>query len=243
MRLTVRHSFDFGIDRDLVGSDLVRPEAWDAVRLHTGGPFALPADRAAWEAQAEAASQLPARAQAIRGWARSAGARRLVSYGVGTAMLEFHLHRIDPDLFLTITDYAPETVQRLRSLFAEVEVRHHDLRSDGPLGADVHLLHRIDSELSDEEWLGLLARFRGERLLVVATEVAEVRRVLLELLLRVRRPGASRAGWLRTRDAFEGLWQPTHDARPIRIVDLWGWDLDATYDAQSAGRPSPAERE
>ena len=32
MRLTVRHSFDFGVDRELVGSDLVRPEAESQVR-------------------------------------------------------------------------------------------------------------------------------------------------------------------------------------------------------------------
>lgn len=225
VRLTVRHSFDFGADRELVGDDLVRPESWDAVRLQTNGPFALSADRAEWEAQAEAAPQLTARAEAIVRWVRSVGARRVVSYGVGTAMLEYHLRRIDQDLQLTITDYAPETVQRLKSLFAELEVRHHDLRSDGPLDTDVHLLHRVDSELSDGEWLGLLGRFRGERLLVVATEVADVQRVLLELLLRARRRGATRAGWLRTRDAFEALWRPTHDARQIRIVDLWGWDL------------------
>jgi len=241
MRLTVRHSFDFGVDRELVGSDLVRPEAWDAVRLRTSGPFALPADRAAWEAQAEAAPQLAARAQAIDRWVRSADARQIVSYGVGTAMLEHHLHRIDHDLQLTVTDYAPETVRRLRSLFAEVEVRRHDLRSDGPLAADVHLLHRVDSELSDEEWLELLGRFRGQRLLVVATEVADVRRILLELVLRVRRRGVTRAGWLRTRDAFDGLWRPTHDARPIRVGDLWGWDL-APRRYASDGRASPGAR-
>jgi hypothetical protein len=157
-------------------------------------------------------------------------------------MLELHLHRIQPDLQLTVTDYAPETVQRLRSLFAEVEVRRHDLRSEGPLGADVHLLHRVDSELSDEEWLELLERFRGERLLVVATEVADVRRVLLELLLRVRRRGITRAGWLRTRDAFEGLWRPTHDARSVRVVDLCGWDL-APRTNVSEGRTTPAARQ
>lgn len=242
VRLTVRHSFDFGADRELVGGDLVRPEAWDAVRLRTSGPFALSADRADWEARAEATPNLASRAAAICGWIGSAGARRVASYGAGTAMLELLLHRIEPELQLTITDYAPETVQRLRSVFREVEVRHHDLRSDGPLSADVHLLHRVDSELSDEEWLGLLGRFRGERLLVVATEVADVRRVLLELVARVRRPGTTRAGWLRTRGSFERLWQPTHDARSIRIVDLWGWELEPlTYAA--GGSPSAAPRD
>ena len=45
MRLTVRHHFDFGADRALVGHDLVRPEAWNALRTQTRGPFALPPTR------------------------------------------------------------------------------------------------------------------------------------------------------------------------------------------------------
>ena len=31
MRITLRHHFDFGADRPVVGDDLVRPEAWDAL--------------------------------------------------------------------------------------------------------------------------------------------------------------------------------------------------------------------
>ena len=63
-------------------------------------------------------------------------------------------------------------------------------------------------------------------MLVVATEVATPRRLLQELLLRLRSRGLSRAGWLRTRDAFEALWRDTHDARPLRLHDLDGWALD-----------------
>jgi len=33
MRLTLRHVYDFGADRHLVGDNLIRPGAWDALRL------------------------------------------------------------------------------------------------------------------------------------------------------------------------------------------------------------------
>jgi hypothetical protein len=226
IRLTVRHSFDFGADRDLVGPDLVNPEAWDALRLRSAGPFALPANRLDWEAGAAAAPHLADRAHALIGWIRRTGARTVASYGVGTAMLELHLHRLDRGLRLSLTDYAPGTVARLRLLFHDVQIVQHDLLRDGPLDADVHVLHRVDSELSDQQWLDLLARFRTSRMLVAATEVASVRRVLLELAFRARHRHVSRAGWLRTRAAFEALWQPTHHAKPTQIADLWGWDLE-----------------
>jgi muconolactone delta-isomerase len=70
-----------------------------------------------------------------------------------------------------------------------------------------------------------MRRFAAERVLVVATEVATPRRLLYELLLRLRRRHLSRAGWLRTRGAFEALWRETHDARPLRLQDLDGWAL------------------
>jgi hypothetical protein len=45
------------------------------------------------------------------------------------------------------------------------------------------------------------------------------------LLLRIRSRRLTRAGWLRTRYAFEALWRDTHDAQPLRLYDLEGWAL------------------
>src|SRR5437762_1389255 len=134
MRITMRHYFDFGSERALVGDDLARPEAWDALRVRSGGPFAMPESR--------------------------------------------------------------------------VE------------------LDRVDAELTDDEWRDLLARFEQERVVVVATEVATLPRLAAEVLGRVRRRGLSRAGWLRTRDAFEALWEPTHSAEAVDFHDLHGWVLE-----------------
>ena len=63
-------------DRELVGSDLVRPEAWDAVRLRYGRSVCPPGDTGGeWEAQAR---PLPScqRAPTRSRMGRSAGARR-----------------------------------------------------------------------------------------------------------------------------------------------------------------------
>jgi hypothetical protein len=136
---------------------------------------------------------------------------------------------------MVLTDYAPEAVARLRDLFPEVEVLGADLRDTPPVRADVHLFHRIDSELSDAEWRDLLERFRDERLVVVATEVLGPRRILEEMLLRMPGRNASSAGWTRTRDAFEALWRPTHDAQPIDAFDLMAWSLQPRNRRQGRG--------
>jgi hypothetical protein len=62
--------------------------------------------------------------------------------------------------------------------------------------------------------------------IVGATEIATLPRLAAEVVGRLRRTGLSRAGWLRTRDAFEALWLPTHEATPLRVHDLDGWVLE-----------------
>jgi hypothetical protein len=224
--VTISHYFDFGADRELVGDDLVRPEAWDALRTQTTGPFALPETREELERVADERPEIERRMRAIDDWLERRGVHTLASYGVGAAVPELWLRRLRPERRLAFTDYAPETVERLRALFPDVEVRRHDLLADPPLVADQHLFHRIDTEFTDRQWKEVLRHFAGERVLLVATEVIDLRRVVLELRARLLRRGLTRAGWIRTRPAFERLWQPTHDAMPLRFHDLEAWALE-----------------
>ena len=225
MKITMRHHFDFDADRRLVGDDLVTPSAWDALRVDSAGPFALARSREELERNAKARADLAARAHSIDAWLDASNVGRLGSYGVGAAVLEWWLMHESPQRALLLAEYAPQTLERLKTLFPGVEVHRHDLLRDGPLPADAHLFHRIDTELSDEEWRNVFQRFSAATILVVATEVATPRRLLSEFLLRVRRRRLSRAGWIRTRDAFEALWRETHNAEPLRLHDLDGWAL------------------
>jgi len=232
--LTVPHVFDFGDDKRLVGTDLVRPEAWDALRIETDGPFGLPADRETWERTALEREDIVARGRAISAWADAQGVRRIASYGVGGASLEFVLWRESPQRELIVSDYTPKAVERLAALFPEADVRRFDLLSDTPLDADLHLFHRIDTELSNRQWRELLRRFGDERILLVATEVAGGRRLSWEVRSLLTKRDATRAGWLRNRAAFERLWRRTHAATPLRMHDLYAWDLRPIASSRAA---------
>jgi hypothetical protein len=221
----MRHHFDFGPDRAVVGDDLVRAEAWDALRLRTVGAFSVAASREELDRTADGRPEIGDRARAIERWLEQRRVDALASYGVGGGVLEAWLLRLRPERPLVLTDYGQETVERLRSLFPEAEVIRHDLLRDAPLDADAHLFHRVDTELTDEQWREVLRRFAGKTILVVATEVATVPRLARELLLRARNRHLTRAGWLRTRDSFEELWRETHVAEAVRLHDLDGWAL------------------
>jgi hypothetical protein len=222
VRVTIRHHFDFGGDRALVGDDLVQPDAWDALRTNTHGPFSLAASPEELARDAETRPEIAERARALDG---VLDVQTLASYGVGAGVLEWWLGRLRPERRLVLGDYAPRTVEQLRVLFPDADVRGHDLLRDAPLSADVHLFHRIDSELTTAEWRGTFERFAKETIVLVATEVATMQRLVQELQFRLLNRNASRAGWLRTRDAFAALWRDTHDARPVRAHDLDAWVL------------------
>src|SRR5690349_13695523 len=122
MRMTIRHVYDFGDDRAVVGDDLVRPEAWDALRTRTDGPFAMADSAEAAQRQAFAHPELVARADALAGWLRRERVGRLVSYGAGGGTVELLVSRHEGAPQLVLTDYGPETVERLRRVVPAAQV-------------------------------------------------------------------------------------------------------------------------
>ena len=221
------HLVDLGPDARLVGRALDGAADWDALRTATTGPFALPADPAQWRAEADARLELETRMRVVLVEARRLEVRSIASYGVGSALPELWLHRLAPDIALTLTDVGPATVARLRTLFPEASVAEHDLRTDPPLPADLHVFHRIDTELTNRAWRAVLGRFRRATVVLVATDVLSPARMRLELraLPHRWRAGWQRAGWSRTEGSFESLWRRTHDARELDLGDLRGWLL------------------
>lgn len=226
-RITLRHYYDFGPDRSVVGRDLVSPEAWDRLRTQTQSPFSIPDTPLEFARAAERLEDVAERARAVDAWLENHAAQSVASYGVGGAPLEWWLHRLRPDRDLTLTDYGQATVEHLAKLFPEAKVYRHDLRYEGPLIADIHLFHRIDTELTNREWRQVMRRFARLPILVVAGDVLDMRKVVVELghRRRMKRRGASRAGFVRTRAALESLWRSTHWAKPLRVHDLDAWAL------------------
>jgi hypothetical protein len=237
LRVTIRHYYDFGADRAIVGDDLVRPEAWDRLRTETNGVFAIPPTREEFVRKAEERADIAGRARAVDAWLEAKGAEVVASYGVGGASLEWWLHKLRPSRKLVVTDYAEATVKRLEENFPEADVRYHDLSRDQPLPADVHLFHRIDAELSNADWREVFTRFARVPILVVATEVLDLRRLLIELHMRrrMKQRHATKAGFIRSRAAFEALWRQTHTSEPVPMHDLTGWALRPRAESPLAG--------
>ena len=223
MRLAVRRVYDFGAERAEVGSTLLSPEAWDAVR-RLPGAFRLPESRDEWLA-AGSTEPYMSRAAAVVDVARSLGAGSLCSHGAGTALLEQQVQLLAPELALTCTDFAPGTVAGLRSLFEGVELVQSDLRDVESLPrANLHLMHRLDQELSREEWHRVFASLEAP-VLFVPSEILTPVAAAKELVRRVLRPRATRAGLFRNEAALRDLWSPWFDDRRVAVGDEAGFLL------------------
>lgn len=123
-----------------------------------------------------------------------------------------------------MTEAAPGTVARLGDVFADV--RTHDLTRDPPVPeADLHLLHRIDTELDDVQFHALFRRFAHVSVLLAVSELLSPRALVRETLMALR-PGSVRAGRVRSRGAFEAAFESTHRARRLDVGDLDAWLLE-----------------
>ena len=215
MRLTVRHHFDFGADRAVVGDDLVRPEAWDALRTQTSGAFALAETREEWERTADEHPELEARARRLDEVFARRGAAKVVSYGVGGATLECWLKRVAPR--------ARPRRHRLRAghdRAAAADLRRGRVRRARPVGRSARSTPTCTSSTGSTRSSTTGAGRRcssGSRrvpIVFVAAGQVDLRGALAEVR-KGRRRGASRAGWVRTRGGDRGaLAADAHGRRP-----------------------------
>src|SRR5207244_3495580 len=115
----------------------------------------------------------------------------------------------------TCTDYAPLTVERLRTLFPEAMVLLRDLTDPEPPSAELHLMHRLDAELDDGAWHRVFGRLPGT-VLFVPNVVLDLPAAAREVARRVLRRGRlTHAGWFRNEDALRALWSETHSDRRV----------------------------
>jgi hypothetical protein len=227
MRVTLPYYADLGPDRAVAGRTIGSAATWDALRTNTEGPFALATDRHDLDRAAIATTGLQARAVAVAEFIVSRKSRRLVSYGVGGGSFETLLLKELPGCELSMTDFAPKTVQRLRELFPECTVVDHDLLTDQPCAADLHVMHRIDTEFSDSEWEMVFAKFAGERIIFVPSMVIGMRFALLMTASALRRrKRVSRSGWVRSRSSFDHLWKNSHSAHEFDAAGTPSWVLE-----------------
>jgi len=139
---------------------------------------------------------------------------------VGTALMERHLVGLVGHL--RCGDFTPAAIAQVAELVPEIEFCVHDLDRDPPLVADLHLFHRVDTELDDAGWKRLLERYQRPILLVMS-EILTFRTLTREAITRLR--GGHRVGWLRNEAAIRAFVPASYRIERLPIGDLTGFLL------------------
>ena len=214
--LTVTHRYPF--DLRFANGALATPDAWDQLR-GADPAFGLGGSREEWLRRAASFAALASQAAQIVALLRGWGVTRMVSVGVGTAILEYHIQTQYPELTLRCGDYAPASLELLRRCFTEcrsIEVMDLlDTRWVRDPENEVVLLNRVDTELTDEQWRRVfsdLHRQRVRRIILIPCGLLTPRALARELQTIVRsalrRRPLTKAGYFRTHARMRQLFSP-----------------------------------
>lgn len=239
MELTLKYFHDFGDKKEKLGEDLNTLNAWDTLRTEEGakGRFFIPTDRAAWERDAESDRRLNDRAKAVIALA-DPSVESLYSFGVGAAHLEYWIKKLRPELRIRCSDFAPQGVERLRSVFREAdEVFQFDMLNghwDAIDPKSLVLLYRVDTVFNDEGWRTVLRNMSQagiRNILFIPSDILSVRKVvyfqLKYFIFWILGRKMLFSGFLRTRQRLASLLGEHYEITGVKkIVDLTGFQLN-----------------
>ena len=92
--------------------------------------------------------------------------KHIVTLGAGKGILEWHLKKQMPELYVECTDYAKGAIAKLKKVFVECD----DLRSFDMLNGDyrifakdaIFVLYRVSEEFSYADWCNVFRKMRTE---------------------------------------------------------------------------------
>jgi hypothetical protein len=239
--VTIPHWYGFERNVAFEGHDLRSAANWDALRASSEDGFRMPLSVDEWRRLAEGNEDLAARAKAILDLVARWQSLKLISIGVGTGMLEHQLKLNSADLVVRCGDYASAALAPLRAYLAgEATVEEMDLRQPSWV-SDPHeivLLHRVDMELADLEWMNAFERMAQagvQHLIIVpcgllsAMTALRQGKMLVESLILRRR--LMRNGWVRSPRRLVHLfssWYTISDLIGGDQFEAWGLTLKSS---------------
>lgn len=240
MKITAKHYYFFGEKSAEVGGNLISPKSWDILRMHENleNPFSLPESRDAWIKKSRNNTQSVKGAESISNLLKQKNYKRIESFGVGAAFMEYNLKIKHPDIFLSCYDFAPKTVARLKNLFVEAEkIEVFDILNDNFINkgeGTLYLLYRVDNEFDNKQWRAIFKKISLagiKNILFVPCDVSTIKSLIksrlgyLSQIISGRR--LSFAGYLRTKDQFKELFYKYYNlVKEFPVGDLTGFLLE-----------------
>ena len=202
---------------------MISKKNWDYLRLDDQEtPFSIPKKRRDWIEKGLKDENIKVRAEKIVDLIKAQGFSRVVSLGVGCAFLEYNIKRLFPEVYLSCSDFSPNSLERLKQVFIECDsIEYFDLLSKSWHVPDnaLYLLHRLDQELDNNQWKKIfsdMAESNIKHVLFMPSQLLTLRLFLKEqikfLVYRILNKKIYFAGYIRTKKTLNRLWEEQYTA-------------------------------
>lgn len=143
--------------------------------------------------------------------------KHIVGLGSGKGILEWHLKKLMPELYIECTDYAAASINKLKKVFTECDGFHcfDMLHGDYTLfGQDVcFVLYRVSEEFSYNDWCSVFKKMRAEGALniifipdMLATKELEEKMARKRARYIEKGVDSTFCGWIYSEDVLEEMF-------------------------------------
>ena len=162
--MQIKHYYEFKPDiTQKMTSNSLNAENWDLLRNDDKEtPFSIEKSVESYEqnCQSHSSNMYKQAAEIISAEINTHNLKdkKIISLGVGKAILEWHLKRINPSMRIECTDYTPQAIESLKKVFVNMDsaytfdVINGDYTQFTQGGGVILLMCRISTEFSKRDW-------------------------------------------------------------------------------------------
>lgn len=209
----------YEVFRTKLRSAELNQENWDLLRTESSEyAYAIEDTIEQYEENCRKAVSYEASAIHIIEILKKYGYKHIVTLGAGKGILEWHLKKQMPDLYVECTDYAKSAVDKLKKVFTECNKLHSFdmLKGDYRIFKDeaVFLLYRVSEELCYEDWCNVFKKMReeGVRMIIYIPDMLATKELEEKLNSRHQRNrergiADTFCGWIYSEDTLEEMFR------------------------------------
>lgn len=193
-------------------------ENWDVLRTESAeSAYAIEDSVEQYEQNCRNSISYEESARAIIELLKKYDCKHAVTLGAGKGILEWHLKKLMPELYVECTDYAKLSIEKLKRVFVDCDSLHSFDMLNGNYGMfaedDVFILYRVSEEFNYEDWCNVFKKMREEgvrKIIYIPDMIAtdELKEHMRTRHLRNKERGIQDTfcGWIYSEDTLEEMF-------------------------------------
>lgn len=202
-----------------LGSDKLDKEAWERLRMDTSeSAYCIEDSVDLYEQNCKKYSIYCNSAKTICKILKQNNCRHIITVGTGKGILEWYIKKYMPDLYVECTDYAEETIDKLKKVFADCDDLHAFDMLEGDYGSfnkeAFVIFFRVSTELNYKQWRQCFKKMHDagiRNIIFVPDEIASVsvakREITTHMKNRLKKKKDTFCGWIYSADEYRKLFQ------------------------------------